>query len=344
MHLLSGWNGTETFGIPVGSAPCRLLAELAISDVDQALLANGVQFIRFNDDYRIFATSHAEAYRHIAFLANTLFRNHGLTLQAQKTTVVTVETFRNRFLPTPIDRETASLRERFEDLVNELQLTYPYASIAYDDLDEEDQRLVDSMNLVDLFTEELDNTNGLDLSMMQFILKRLADLGDKAILMHALDNIDALYPIFPDIILYIRRIRDALSHEEKRDVGGRIIELLDNSIISELDYHRMWALDLFTHSTEWNNSDAFFRLLNSAPDLMSRRQLILAMGRSAQRHWFQSQWRSLFDETHWPRRALLAGASCLPPDARRHWYRSVDSSLDPLEKAVVRWVRQNPFA
>jgi hypothetical protein len=47
-HLLSGWNNTETFGIPVGSAPVRLLAEITIADVDDALLANGMKFIRFN--------------------------------------------------------------------------------------------------------------------------------------------------------------------------------------------------------------------------------------------------------------------------------------------------------
>lgn len=37
--LLSGWNETETFGIPVGNAPSRLLAEITIADIDEALLA-----------------------------------------------------------------------------------------------------------------------------------------------------------------------------------------------------------------------------------------------------------------------------------------------------------------
>ncbi|WP_334839210.1 hypothetical protein [Nostoc sp.] len=76
---------------------------------------------------------------------------------------------------------------------------------------------------------------------------------------------------------------------------------------------------------------------------LSKRQLILAMGRASQRHWFQSQWRSLFDEPHWSRRALLAGASCMPGDARKHWYRSVEARLDPLERAVMKWARQYPF-
>ena len=84
MRLLSGWNGTETFGIPIGSAPSRLLAETTLADVDEALLAAGVDFVRFNDDYRIFADTYERAYRAITFLAETLYRNHGLNLQPQK--------------------------------------------------------------------------------------------------------------------------------------------------------------------------------------------------------------------------------------------------------------------
>src|SRR5207245_5794636 len=112
-RLLTGWNGTETFGIPVGSAPVRLLAEITIADVDEALLANGVNFLRFNDDYRIFASSHAEAYRHIAFLADILFRNHGLSLQPQKTAVLTVDDFKTRVLKTHEERELDSMQDRF---------------------------------------------------------------------------------------------------------------------------------------------------------------------------------------------------------------------------------------
>ena len=53
--------------------------------VRAALLAKGITFIRYNDDYRMFASSHSEAYRHLAFLADVLYKNHGLTLQPQKT-------------------------------------------------------------------------------------------------------------------------------------------------------------------------------------------------------------------------------------------------------------------
>ena len=92
-----------------GGAPSRLLAETTLADVDEALLAAGIDFVRFNDDYRIFGDTYERCYRAITFLAETLYRNHGLNLQPQKTEVLTSEQFNARFLVTPLDRELDSL-------------------------------------------------------------------------------------------------------------------------------------------------------------------------------------------------------------------------------------------
>lgn len=80
-----------------GGAPSRLLAETTLADVDEALLAAGIDFVRFNDDYRIFGDTYERCYRAITFLAETLYRNHGLNLQPQKTEVLTSEQFNARF-------------------------------------------------------------------------------------------------------------------------------------------------------------------------------------------------------------------------------------------------------
>jgi Reverse transcriptase (RNA-dependent DNA polymerase) len=340
-HLLSGWNGTETFGIPVGSAPSRLLAETAISDVDEALLANGVRFIRFNDDFRIFANSHSEAYRHLAFLAEVLFSNHGLTLQQQKTTVLPTSEFRQRYLADPEDRELDSLQERFLTLLRDLGISDPYQEIYYDDLSDEAKATIDSMNLVSMFEDEADKDEP-DLPTLRFLLRRLGQLGDSNIVDRVLGDLDKLHPVFPDIIRYLASLRD-LSAGRRSEIGGSVLRLLEDSIISELDYHRLWALDLFSKNTDWNNEQSFFQLLNTIGSRPGQRKIILAMGRAHQRHWFQSQWRNLFDNPPWSKRALLAAASCMPPDARKHWYNSLSGRLDALENSIVRWARQNPF-
>lgn len=342
MKLLSGWNGTETFGIPVGCAPSRLLAEITLSDVDEALLANGVDFIRFNDDYRIFASSEAEAYKQVAFLAEILFRNHGLSLQPQKTGIYTATQFVTNFLSTPLDREMDSLHDKFQDFIDELGLESWYEEIDYDDLSDEQQELIDALNLVELFREEIEREEP-DLPVLKFCLRRLGQLGDDSIVDDVFQNLESLTPVFVEIISYIKNLR-FMNPQGRSALGGRLLDLLDDSIVSELAYHRMWIIHVFTESTEWDNEDRFVTLYNSETDQACRRKLILAMGRAQQAHWFQSQWRSLFDHPSWQRRALLAAASCMPGDARRHWYRSVEPQLDKLELAVVRWARQHPFA
>jgi len=341
MKLLSGWNGTETFGIPVGNAPSRVLAEVTISDVDDALLANGINFIRYNDDYRIFAKNHGEAYRALAFLAEVLYRNHGLTLQPQKTHVLSSKDFRTRYLSTPEEREIDSLYDKFQQLIRELGLSDPYEEIDYSDLDQEQQELIDSLNLNELFQEEVEKSD-IDFGIIKFVLRRMGQLGDDSLVDEIFDKLDTLYPAFSDIIQYFNNLRN-LKTTRYHEIGKRVIDLLGESLVSELEYHRIWALDLFTHTTQWDNEKRFFKMFGEAKDAFSRRKLILAMGRSHQRHWFQSQWRNLANESPWPKRALLAGASCMAPDARKHWYKSIMPQLDELEKAVVKWVKANPF-
>jgi len=340
-NLLSGWNGTESFGIPVGSAPTRLLAEVLLTDIDEALLAAGIDFIRFNDDYRIFSTSYQEAYRAITFLAETLSRNHGLSLQPQKTGIHERNSFIRRFLVTPLDRELDSLQERFEVLARELGFDNWYEPIDYDQLSEDQKEAIDSLNLKSLLRDELERDEP-ELPLVRFALRRLGQLGDDTAVDDLFLNLDKLHPAFPDICRYVKSLR-FLAQDERSALGKRMLDLLNDSIVSGLAYHRMWILELFVTSREWDNEGRFFRLFGVESDQVCRRKLILAMGRAHQTHWFQSQWRTLFDQASWPRRALLAGGSCLPGDARKHWYKSIEPQLDVLELAVMRWARQHPF-
>jgi hypothetical protein len=343
MHLLSSWNGTESYGIPVGSQPVALLAEIALNDVDQALLAQGIRFLRFNDDYRIFAKTHAEAYRSIAFLADILFKNHGLTLQAQKTKIVSRESFINHILRSHEDSEVDSFFNRFDEIVADLGLESRYEQIVYEDLTEEQQQEIDSLNLVELFYEAVSEGDEVDQGLIRFVLGRMSQLNDPRLVDSVLDEIDHVYPSFPDVIRYLSSLR-GLSYQKRSEIGGRVIGLIRDSIISELPYHKTWALELFSSSRDWNNDGQFQGLLTELSDNFSRRKIILSMGRASKQYFFQSNWRSLFDEPHWPRRAMIAGASCLAPDPRKHWYKSITPHLDKLELAVMRWAKSNPLA
>jgi hypothetical protein len=218
-----------------------------------------------------------------------------------------------------------------------------YDEIEWDDLDEEQQKEIDGMNLGKVFRDEVAKGDDADLGALRFLIRRLAQLGDDEILEDIFSNLETLHPVLADVIKYLESLR-SISAEKQKDIGQRVLDLLQSSFITEMPHHRMWVLTLFCESTGWDNQERFLNLLSSLSDQFSRRKLILALGRSGQTAWFQSRWRSLFDETHWCRRALLLGASCMPSDARKHWYDSVEPRLDVLEKAVVKFARKRPFA
>lgn len=64
--LLLFWANRDSYGLPVGSNASRILAEVALIEVDNYLVSKGVDFCRFVDDYRIFASNAAEAHNNLA--------------------------------------------------------------------------------------------------------------------------------------------------------------------------------------------------------------------------------------------------------------------------------------
>jgi hypothetical protein len=342
MRLLGGWTERVSYGIPVGGAASRLIAEITISSTDEALVAAGYRFLRYNDDYRIFVRSHSEGYRALAFLAQHLHDTCGLTLQTGKTTVVGHDTFCARYLPTPEDVELQRLREQWHELTEAIGLDTSYEDIDQADLSEEQREIVDSHNLPEMFRAEMQREGEPDVPIMQFVLRRLAQRGTEELVDDVLDNMDRVYQVLPVVIEYLRSLKNT-SPKRRHGIASQILDLVNGSLVSELEYHQMWLLDLFAGSTEWDHSDRFFALLGQMSSLLARRKLVLAMGRAHSAQWFASRRTHWTEESPWVKRAFLAGASCMPADQRKHWYKSIEPRLDILELAVVRWAKQDPF-
>lgn len=98
-QILLHWAKRNSYGIPIGSNASRILAEVALFNVDKALVEKKVNFIRFVDDYRIFAGSAAEAHSALAVLIELLDRE-GLFINTRKSSIERLE-------KTQIDETTA---------------------------------------------------------------------------------------------------------------------------------------------------------------------------------------------------------------------------------------------
>lgn len=341
-HLINQWNFTNSYGIPVGPAASRLLSELAIADVDEALLSEGQVFCRYSDDYLLFCQDIRQAHVRLAFLANVLFENHGLTLQTDKTKILSVDDFRSQYISTERREARASLTRRFQEILDELGLDDPYEEIEYDRLDPKIQKKIDALNLRGILEEQLHTPDSLNALVTRFVLRRLAQLDDPGCVDLIVDNIESLYVVFKDALEYVTQLQD-LEEKKRHSVGSRLLDVIDNSVVGHLEYHRCWVLHTFTRDRSWNQEERFATLMAALSDEFSRRELILALGRARAQYWFKTRKRDVLGLGAWERRAFLAAASCLPGDEATHWYRSMRPRLDELEKVVVRWAQDNPF-
>lgn len=341
LKMLKQLNFSVSYGIPVGPAAMRLLAETAIGDVDHALLSEGYSYCRFSDDFRIFAKSEREAHEALAFLARILHSNHGLTLQPQKTLICSPQVFRRRFLRHEEEEEEGSLTDRLSGILEGIGLESKYASVEIDSLDDDTKDQIRAINLRELLEEQLQSPGGVDPFTCRFALQRLGELDDDSALDVVIANLPYLYGVFSEAMEYIRGL--ALPDTTQRDIGSRLLDLLDDSVLGHLEYHRCWILSAFSEDRRWDNEGRFSALHTELQDEFSRRELIVALGRAGQQHWFKTRKQTVFNLSPWERRAFLYGGSCLPGDEATHWYASMRNRCDPLETAVIEWAKANPL-
>jgi Reverse transcriptase (RNA-dependent DNA polymerase) len=354
--MLSGFTQSDSHGVPIGPAVVRLLSEVAIGDVDEALLGEGYKFVRFSDDYRIFVQTKADARKAIAFLAKTLHRHHGLTLQESKTRIYAAAEFVSHESKTEEDEERRllasnysgflqSLRERqvadadFDQQAEDpdvfvLGFLGEYEDVAYDDLNVEEKDFVDSLNLWEILEEQFGGDEAIDVALCRFALKRIVQLrltGEYKLL---LKNLERTYTFFPDIVSALA-MHANVETSLRAQIADALLELIDDPIVGHLEYHRAWILSVF-NTKDWNHEAELQKLYERFSDELTRPQVVYALGACGVTHWFRGKKADVLNMAPWERRAFLAGVSCLPKDEVRHWVKSITPRLDLLEKAVAK--------
>lgn len=342
LSLIKGWNHNVSYGIPVGNNPSRLLAELVITDVDRVLISEGIEFARYVDDYRIFCQSRSDAYRSLSYLSRSLYDMHGLTLQSQKTNILTKDEFMQQFIETEERRELDSLTEHFDDILYQLGIHNPYNIVIYGDLPPDLQARIDNLNLTGLLEVTL-RDNEFDMRVARFIINRLGWFRNQDALDLIMGQIEALHPIFAEVITYLDNISGELEPESLNEIGSVLLNLIEGSVVSQLEYNRTLIMRLFADSIKWGNSERLPHYYSLARDDWMRRKILLANGKAGHDYWLRAKKSQSEDMSRWEKRGFLYAASCLPADERRHWYRAIRSRLDDLEKYIIDWSSSFPI-
>lgn len=86
-EILLLWAGDRrSHGIPVGCDGSRIISEAALISIDRKMTEYKINYVRYVDDFRIFARTRSEAYEHLRVLSELLM-DEGLHLNHKKTFV-----------------------------------------------------------------------------------------------------------------------------------------------------------------------------------------------------------------------------------------------------------------
>lgn len=85
-EILLFWSERNSYGLPVGNNASRILAEASLIDVDKFLISHNVKYIRFVDDFILFAEDAKTAHFWLSLLIERLSKE-GLMINQSKTEI-----------------------------------------------------------------------------------------------------------------------------------------------------------------------------------------------------------------------------------------------------------------
>ncbi|MBU5613225.1 RNA-directed DNA polymerase [Geomonas azotofigens] len=341
-YLLNGLSGGVSYGLPIGGPAARLLSELLLNRTDKLLVARGISFCRFVDDYHIFGNSKEEMYANLIYLSETLLNNEGLTIQKTKTRILSsgefleTSTFSDSNIPE--DGEEKNKRDFLS-----IHIHYdPYSDTA----DEDYETLCDELgkfDIVGMLASEMQKTRvqeGLTRKLIKAIGHIDENVKNPAVL-SLLENLYILYPIFTTVMILLVRIIDDLNDNTRQKVFAKLRELLETqSYICQVPVNLAFAVRVLSYDNSDETDTVLIKVFMETTSMMIKRDIILILAKHNADYWVSNQLKRFNTATPWEKRALLISSYILE-DEGKEWRKRIKSSLSPFDKLVLTWASEH---
>ena len=322
----------QSFGLPVGGSASRLLAELAISDIDKTLINDDISATRFVDDFRIFLHSRRDPYEVLSFLAKHLGVSEGLTLNASKTNVCS----RFEFL-SGIEKMITDISQKAESDALE-GLT---ADIYFDDApDVSDIERLKALNLLGFLQEEIDKES-YDMGRIKVIFRALKIARPTEAMEYILENFSELTIFAKEITLLMQALE-----EEKPgcfdDLTQEVISVILAPSVSNVQWIRTWLMELFVRGVVPIKAQQL-KKIEKLSSVLDKRQLHIIRNRSGRKqHFFRENKNEIRQMPPFEQSAFICGAVCLPNDEYKNWLTVLKPIFsDPTGNLFLQWLKGN---
>jgi hypothetical protein len=323
--LIGNLMGRNSYGIPVGPYASRILGEAILIDVDANLQTQGIDFVRWVDDYNIFCKNEYEAQSVLFNLGEWLFSNHGLTLQSAKSKILPVARYKADILAQPEGQLTD--RDTVLNALREFRIGYE----GEDDDDEIDEAeianvlaVLHGIDLQSMLERSLADTALVDYEAVNYALTKLPRIPGvstdlKTEVLHlVIDNAQLLYPVAEQISKYVRSFEN-LSKKEQRNIATKLLKPLASKRSAPPPYYAMWILDIFASSNSWNHVKEITGLYRDSRSEVIKRYAALAIHTSGSRAEALAVKDDYVAASPMLKSAILFATRKLGVDERKHW-------------------------
>jgi hypothetical protein len=328
VRIIKAIRGKESFGLPVGGAASRLLAELSLRDSDKALFNDGVPFTRFVDDYRFFIKND-EAYDVLAFLAENLLAE-GLTLNSAKTKLIEKEKYLEEITDGTADLFDASEEAAIEALTASLYIE--------DEPDPNEVAALQGLNLVGIL-EALVEEDEPDFGKIKKVLKAIRVANPEKSVDAILEHFAQLVPMMKELVLILEEVVKSDKTADLTKLREAFKSAYAVPPARNIAILRAWLIEAFLRGIfSFGSSDLkAFGDLSTQLDL---RQNYLLQGKLDNRTFFRNKKYQFDSISNSERFSFLIGATCLPKEEFDVFVGAIKGKLDdPLADIFLKWLK-----
>lgn len=338
MELVGAISAGPSYGLPVGGPAARLLSELLLNSVDRLLNAEGIRFIRFVDDYILFAESREKAHSALIRLNELLLTNEGLSLQKSKTRILSSAEFlaTSDFTEAPDGEDDDDEQAR---TFRRLRIHYdPYSPTATEDYEALLAEL-SKFDIVGMLGRELAKSR-IDEGLARRLVaatKHLPAPSQNDAVRSMIASLDLLYPIFPSVMQLCRALLPTLDPQVQTILYAAIRKLIaTDSYITQVPSNLAFALRVLAADTSEETEVLLAAIYKRSSSMMIRRDIILLMAYRQADYWLSNCRTTFSTLTGWERRALLVASYTLG-DEGKHWRDAIKNDQSPFDKLVLQW-------
>lgn len=322
-------------GIPVGPHAVHLIAECAMIPIDNCLVAQGIDFIRFADDIVIFCDSESSAKKLLFSLASTLDKQQRLTIQKHKTKIWNSENFNNWCTDMIEDRPISDDEDMVLHIIKNYSGSNPYTTISYNEISQDDWQAISSELIRDIIQEYIQQDE-VDYIHLRWFYRRLTQIGHPGAIDISLEEIAKLDPCFANICTYLASV-ESVEKEKWIEIGEKLLKLLESDEVRGNEYFRLSILSLFTKNNYINH---FSRLANKyqSSEPFVRREILLAAKQNLAFDWLRDYKESYQTMDAWQKIAYIYGMSGFPDDEKKYFLNNLELNR-PFEKILAKWAK-----